>query len=103
MITITGTVGASGKYLVTGMPVNSTVKTMLKLSFENNTGGTNLALFAGTVANFEAGAGGTLLASSGGPGFRFLTIIDASKLSGMVIYVLRQVGTANSSFTLNVE
>ena len=53
MITITGTVGSSGKYLVTGIPVDTTANAVLKIAFENNTSGTNLALFAGTDANFE--------------------------------------------------
>ena len=85
MITITGTVGSSGKYLVTGAPVNVQMHSVLKIAFENNTSGTNLGLFAGTVANFEAGSGGTQLSDSGGPGFQFLTIIDTQQLSGKII------------------
>ena len=103
MITITGSVGASGKYLVTGMPVKTTTKAVLKIAFENKTAGTNLALCAGTLANFNAGKVGLQLSDSGGPGFQFLTIIDAAQLSGKVLYVLRQVGTAVSQFTLTVE
>ncbi|MGA2157102.1 MAG: hypothetical protein ABSH37_22045 [Bryobacteraceae bacterium] len=103
MFTITGTVAAPGKYLVTGMPVNTQSDTLLKLAFENNTAGTNLALCAGTDANFAAGQPGTRLSDSGGPGFKFLTIIDASVLSGKIIYVLREVGTAPSQFTLTVD
>jgi hypothetical protein len=53
MITITGTVGSSGKYLVTGIPVDTTANAVLKMAFENNTSGTNLGLFSGTTANFE--------------------------------------------------
>ena len=71
MITITGTVGSSGKYLVTGIPVDTTANAVLKIAFENNTSGTNLGLFAGTVANFESGSGGMQLSDSGGPGFQF--------------------------------
>src|SRR5207248_2380391 len=41
MFTITGTVGTDGKYLVTGMPVDTATHTVLKLAFENNTAGTN--------------------------------------------------------------
>jgi hypothetical protein len=48
MITITGTVGSGGKYLVTGIPVDTKTHTVLKIAFESNTGGTNLALRAGT-------------------------------------------------------
>jgi hypothetical protein len=103
MITITGTVGSNGKYLVTGMPVDTKTHTVLKIAFENLTGGTNLGLFAGTDADFAAGSGGLQLSDSGGPGFQFLSIIDTHKLSGKVIYVLREVGTANSQFSLTVE
>ena len=103
MITITGVVGSSGKYLVTGMAVDTHAHTALKISFENNTGGTNLALCAGTIAEFSAGTLGLQLSDSGGPGFQFLTIIDANKLFGKVIYVLREVGNADSQFTINIE
>ena len=103
MITITGTVGANGKYLVTGMPVDSNAAVPLKITFENKTGGTNLALWAGSLANFNSGNAGLRLADSGGPGFVFLTVVDASKLNGMVLYVQREVGTANSQFTINID
>jgi hypothetical protein len=55
VITITGTVGASGKYLVSSIPINTKVDAVLKISFENNTSGTNLALIAGTNAQFASG------------------------------------------------
>jgi hypothetical protein len=103
MITITGTVGTDGKYLVTGMPVTTKVDAVLKLSFENKTAGTNLALCAGTTADFTAGNSGLQLSDSGGPGFAFLTIIGARELEGKVIYVLREVGTADSQFSLIVD
>jgi hypothetical protein len=103
MITITGTVGASGKYLVTGIPVDTNTHAVLKLSFENLTSGTNLALCAGSVADFNAGNVGLQLSDSGGPGFVFLTIIDTHKIAGKVIYVLRAVGSANSEFRLIVD
>jgi hypothetical protein len=103
MITITGTVGTSGKYLVTGIPVDTKTHTVLKIAFQNNTGGTNLALCAGTDADFAAGTVGLQLSDSGGPGFQFLTIIDTNKLSGKIIYVLRAVGSADSQFTINIE
>jgi hypothetical protein len=103
MIKLTGTVGAAGKYLVTGIPVSTQTHTVLKLTFENNTSGTNLALCAGSDADFLAGTAGITLSDSGGPGFQFLTIIDTHRLSGKVIYVLRQVGTADSQFTLIVD
>jgi hypothetical protein len=103
MLTITGTVGSSGKYLVTGMPVGRNLDALLKIVFENNTAGTNLGLCAGSMGDFEAGRAGLRLSSSGGPGFMFLTILNAKKLSGKVIYVLREVGTADSQFTVSVE
>jgi len=103
MITITGTVGNSGSYLVTGIPVDTEARSVLKIVFENNTAGTNLSLFAGTEAQFTAGTGGTQLSDSGGPGFQFLTIIDTHKLAGQVIFVRRLVGAADSQFTLRVE
>jgi hypothetical protein len=103
MITITGTVGSSGKYLVTGMPVDTEAHAVLRIAFENNTSGTNLGLFAGTDAEFTSGSGGTQLSDSGGPGFQFLTIIDTHKLSGQIIFVRREVGSADSQFTLTVE
>ena len=103
MVTVTGTVGADGKYLITGIPVETTSHTALKIVFENNTSGTNLALCAGSPADFSAGTVGTQISGSGGPGFMFLTIIDVHHLSGKVIYVLRDVGTANSQFTLTLD
>jgi len=103
MITVTGIVGSSGKYLVTGIPVDTETHTVLKMVFENRTSGTNLGLFAGTDANFTSGSGGLQLSDSGGPGFQFLTIIDAQKLSGKIIFVRREVGSANSEFALTID
>jgi hypothetical protein len=101
--TITGTVGSSGKYLVTGAPVTTTAATVLKLSFENKTSGTNLELCAGTAADFAAGTCSLRLSDSGGPGFVFLTITDTSQLSGKIIFVQRAVGAAEATFALTVE
>lgn len=95
--------GSSGKYLVTGMPVDTDSHVILKMTFENMTGGTNLALCAGTDADFSAGTAGIRLSDSGGPGFQCLTIIGTEHLSGKIIYVLREVGSANSQFTLSVD
>lgn len=103
MITLTGTVGSSGKYLLTGMPVDTHTHSVLKIVFENNTAGTNLALCAGSDADFTAGNAGLQMSDSGGPGFQFLTIIDTHRLAGKVIYVLREVGSADAQFTLRVE
>ncbi len=103
MATLTGVVDGSGKYLVTASPVDTKTHSVLKITFENNTAGTNLNLFAGTTANFVSGSGGLFLASSGGPGFQFLVIVDTHVLSGNVIFVIRDVGSADSKFTLTVE
>ena len=100
---ITGTVGPSGKYLVTGAPVTTSTVTVLKLSFENKTSGTNLELCAGTIADFAAGTCSTRLSDSGGPGFVFLTITDTSQLSGKIIFVRRAVGITPSNFAITVE
>ena len=101
--TITGTVGPSGKYLVTGAPVTTTNVTVLKLSFENKTSGTNLELCAGTAADFAAGTCSIRLSDSGGPGFVFLTITDTSQLSGKIIFVLRAVGITASNFAFTID
>jgi hypothetical protein len=103
MVTVTGTVGPSGKYLFSGMPVTTGVNTTLKIVFENNTAGANLELCAGTPANFAAGTAGIVLSDSGGPGFQFLTIVDTAHLAGLVLYVLRAVGSIDASFTLIVD
>jgi len=75
----------------------------LKNRIREQHGGTNLALCAGTDADFAAGTVGLQLSDSGGPGFQLLTIIDTNKLSGKIIYVLRAVGGADSQFTINIE
>jgi hypothetical protein len=101
--TITGAVGSTGKYLVTGAPVTTTTVTMLKISFENKTPGTNLELCAGTAADFGSGTCSIRLSDSGGPGFIFLTITDTAQLSGKLIFVRRAVGFATAEFALIVE
>jgi hypothetical protein len=102
-VLITGTIGGSGKYLVTGMAVTSTTPAVFKLAFENLTAGTNLVLCAGTLADFDSGVCAIRLVGSGGPGFKFLTIVDMSILSGKILFVQRAVGTLPSKFTLTVE
>lgn len=74
-----------------------------RMSFENNVSATNLAWFAGTNADFGSGNGGMQLSDSDGPGFRFLPIIGTLQLSGKIIFVRREVGSANSQFTLMIE
>jgi hypothetical protein len=103
MFTITGNVAAGGSYLVTGMPVDTKSHAVLKLAFENNTAGSNVALCAGTAAQLSARTFTFRLSDSGGPGFKFLTIIDANLLSGLNIYVLSLVGTVPAEFTLTVD
>jgi hypothetical protein len=101
-ITIGGTVG--DKYLVTGMPVTvGSASAVFKISFENQTAGTNLALCVGSTADFAAKQCPLRLSDSGGPGFVFLTIVDSSQLAGKVMYVLRMVGSGNSKFSLTIE
>ena len=101
--TISGIVGIGGKYLVTGAPVTTTAVTVLKISFENNTPGTNLELCAGTPSDFVTGTCSIRLSDSGGPGFVFLTITDTGQLSGKIIFVLRVVGIASANFQVTVE
>lgn len=102
-VTITGTVGSSGKYLVSGSLVNTTTHDVMKISFEDTTTGTNLALCAGSASDFAAGTCTTRLSDSGGPGFVFLTIIDIATLNGQDIFVIREVGSADASFSLKIE
>lgn len=101
--TIEGTVNASGKYLVSGAAVTTTTAAVLKLSFQDLTPGTNLALCAGTGTDFEAGTCPVRLSDSGGPGFTFLTILDTPTISGKFIYVIREVGSAAATFRLTIE
>ncbi len=103
MLIITGTVGANGKYLVSGIPVQTTSNAVLKIVFENNTSGTNLMLSAGSMGDFDQNAVGMMLASSGGPGNQFLTIVDAAKLAGKVLYVRRAVGIVPAKFKITIE
>jgi hypothetical protein len=100
--TITGTVG-SEKYLLPGSAVNVTTNAVLKTSFETITAGENLALCAGSIVDFAAGRCATQLNDSGGPGFRFLTIVDAASLNGKHIYVIRTVGINPASFSFTIE
>src|SRR5215471_95426 len=100
-LTITGTVGV--KYLLTGSAVNVTTNTVFKMSFETLTAGENLALCAGSVADFAAGRCATQLNDSGGPGFKFLTIVDAASLNGKHLYILREAGSTPTSFFFTIE
>ena len=101
-LTITGTVGG-GKYLLTGIAINVTANAVLKISFETTTAGENLSLCAGSIADFAAGRCGIQLNDSGGPGFRFLAIVDAASLNGKQLYIIRNVGTNPATFSFTIE
>ena len=101
-LTITGTTGP--KALISAMPVAvATAPAVLKISFEDNTPGTNVSFCAGTAADFNAGKCPLLLGASGGPGFVSLSITEASQLNGKALYVLRAVGSVPAKFTLIIE
>ena len=101
-LTITGTVFAQ-KYLLTGSAVNVGTNTVFKISFETITPGNNLALCVGSIADFVARHCATQLNDSGGPGFRFLTIVDAASLNGKQLYVIQEVGINPASFVFTIE
>jgi len=103
-LTLTGTVGGtSTKYLLTGSAVNVSTNAVFKISFETTTTGDNLALCAGTSADFAAGRCATQLNDSGGPGFIFLTIVDAASLNGKQLYIIKEVGINPASFSFTIE
>lgn len=102
MLKLTGTVGSSGKYLISGSAICHG-HGCLKLVFENKTPGTNLSLHAGSLPEFNSGAPGQRLSDSGGPGFMFLTITDVHTLAGKFLYVMRDVGSTDATFELNLE
>lgn len=103
MVRITGTVGSSGKQPVTSLPVASQAHIPLKITFESNTAGSGLSLWAGSVGDFEMGSAGTNLSGSGGPGFTFLTIINVADLNGQMLWVQRDTGSGDSLFTIDIE
>jgi len=103
LTTLTGTVGDSGKYLLSAIPVSVTTNAVLKMTFETTTAGANLELCAGSGEDLTAGKCTTRLNDSGGPGFMFLTIVDAASLNGKLIYVLRAVGVNAASFRFTIE
>jgi hypothetical protein len=102
MLTITGVVGPTGKYLVTGVPISLPPNVPVKIAFECNTAGVNVALEFGTTAQFTAGTG-TQISDSGGPGFQFLTLLNSSQLAGQVLWVRRAVGSTNAAFTVWID
>ena len=77
---------------------------MFKLVFENLKVGTKVTPCLGTVADFNSGTCAMDLASSGGPGSQFLTIVDTAALTGKILFVKRAIGNlAMSRFSLTVE
>jgi hypothetical protein len=94
---------AHPKYLISSVPAMSASDAVLKMVFENKTPGTNVSLCAGTMEDFADGKCAMHLSGSGGPGFQFLTIIDARELYGKVLYAIRAVGTAPAQFVLTIE
>lgn len=91
------------KYLLTGAPVNVSTNAVFKITFETTSPGENLELCAGSGEDFVAGRCTTRLNDSGGPGFVFLTIVDAASLNGKVLYILRAVGINSASFRFTIE
>jgi hypothetical protein len=100
-VTIRGV--AHPKYLISSVPAMSSGDAVLKIVFENKTPGTNVSLCAGTMEDFADGKCAMHLSGSGGPGFQFLTIIDAKELHGKVLYAMRAVGTAPAQFVVTIE
>lgn len=103
-VVITGTVGSSGKYLVSGAPISVKKEDgIIKITFESRTAGSNLSLCVGTLENFDSNTCASELVSSGGAGFVFLSIVDVEELNGKVFFVKRNVGSGNSEFTITME
>jgi hypothetical protein len=105
MLTLTGVVGPTGHYVVTGAPVSLPPNVPVKIIFECNTAGVNLSLEFGTPAQFAslASGAGTQVSGSGAPGLQFLTMLNSSQLAGQILWVSRTAGTANAAFTLWID
>jgi hypothetical protein len=52
---------------------------------------------------FHRGDGRDKVVGLARSGFKFLTITDTHALTGKIIYVLREVGSASAQFTLTVD
>ena len=100
--TIAGTFWGN-EYLLMASPVNVTANAVLKITFETTIAGNNLSLGAGTMSDFVAARCATKLNESGGPGYAFLTIVDAASPNGKQIYVIRNIGINGVSFHLTME
>lgn len=115
MLSTTDTCGVSGgrapdvtgvaapAYLISGMPGIVSGDAVLRILFETRTPGTNVELCAGTADDFAQGECPIPLSDSGGPGFRFLTVIDASVLAGKILYAIREVGSEPAQFALMID
>jgi hypothetical protein len=90
-------------YLISGASEVLTSDAVLRVLFETKTSGTNVALCAGTLDDSAQGKCAMLLSGSGGPGFQFLTFIDAAVLSGKVLYAIREVGVVPAQFALTID
>jgi hypothetical protein len=102
-VTVAGSVGDSGKYLVSGTPVSGPATAIVKFTFRTLTPGARLSLCAGTLADFESGRCAIHLASSEGPDAMFLSIVDLRTLGGKMLYVSRGGGAGNARFELTAE
>ncbi len=102
MLTLTSVVGPTGKCFFTGAPVSLPPNVPVKIVFECNTAGVDLALVFGTPAQFAAGTG-TQISGAGEPGLQFLTMLDSSQLAGQSLWVRRDLGTANAAFTVWID
>lgn len=94
---------ADPKYLITGMPEILASDAVLRILFETKTSGTNVALCAGTRDDAARGQCSMYVSGSGGPGYRFLTLVDAAALSGRVLYAVREVGDVPAQFALTID
>jgi hypothetical protein len=103
-VVITGSVGNSGKYLVSGAPIAANKEEgVLKITFETRTPGFNLSLCLGALTDFGSGTCTKNLVGSGGPGFIFLSIVNVAELDGQVFFVKRNVGNGTASFAITME
>src|SRR5262245_38654326 len=101
VITLKGTVGATGKHLLCDALPNN-LSGLLKFTLETTTAGANLCLMSGSMADFGAG-NGKILISSGGPGYQHLTLLNPADLGGKALYIKLVAGSGTPSFTLQFE
>jgi hypothetical protein len=94
---------ANPGYLISAMPEILAGDAVLRILFEARTSGTNVALCAGTMDDAARGKCSMPVSGSGGPGFRFLTLLEVAELSGKVLYVIREVGDLPAQFALTID